>query len=92
MLSTPAQFEYTSELIKFADFGFTTLLATSGEPGLEVYYQGAWHAVEPEKGAFIVNIGDCLSRVTGGKYKSSLHRVMNVSGVPRYSIPCFLGG
>ncbi|KAM0748527.1 Clavaminate synthase-like protein [Meredithblackwellia eburnea MCA 4105] len=74
------------------DFGFTTLLATSGEPGLEVYYKGGWHAVEPVKGAYIVNIGDCLSRVTGGRFKSSLHRVMNHSNRPRYSLPCFLEG
>ncbi|CAD6590545.1 MAG: hypothetical protein TREMPRED_005801 [Tremellales sp. Tagirdzhanova-0007] len=74
------------------DFGFTTLLATHGVPGLEVYYAGAWHIVKPEEGSFIVNIGDCLSRLSGGQYKSSLHRVMNTSGLARYSIPCFLEG
>jgi hypothetical protein len=78
--------------VRRADFGFTTLLATNGTPGLEVYSQGSWHPVEPEQGAFIVNIGDALSRLSGGKYKSSLHRVINNTGPKaRYSIPCFLG-
>lgn len=74
------------------DFGFLTLLATSGTPGLEIYAAGRWQACEPEPGAFIVNVGDCLSQLTGGEYKSSLHRVVNRSGRSRYSVPFFVEG
>lgn len=74
------------------DFGWITLLATSGTPGLELYFDGTWQEVEPEQGAYILNIGDSLSQYTNGDYKSSLHRVINKSGRDRYSIPMFLEG
>ncbi len=74
------------------DFGFITLLATSGTPGLELYHDGRWQACEPREGAFIVNVGDCLAQLTGGEYKSSLHRVVNRTGRARYSVPFFVEG
>ncbi|KAI5481238.1 hypothetical protein MNV49_004858 [Pseudohyphozyma bogoriensis] len=74
------------------DFGLITLLATSGAPGLELWTGTAWVPVEPVEGAYIVNVGDMLALYTGGEYKSSLHRVMNTSGVDRYSMPFFLDG
>lgn len=48
--------------------------------------------MEPSAGALIVNVGDILALYTGGLYKSSLHRVLNHSGVERYSMPFFLDG
>lgn len=51
-----------------------------------------WFAVEPEKGAMVVNIGDMLSMWTGGRYKSSLHRVVNLGGKERYSVAFFFDG
>lgn len=62
-----------------------------GAPGLEIWSGTEWVALEPVSGAYIVNVGDILGLYTGGEYKSSLHRVMNKSGVERYSIPFFLG-
>ncbi|KAI5480194.1 hypothetical protein MNV49_001522 [Pseudohyphozyma bogoriensis] len=88
----PTEVKDTTGIGAHTDFGFTTLLATSGEPGLELYFEDSWHPIEPEEGAFILNIGDCLSRMTNGTFKSSLHRVVNNSGKNRYSIPCFLEG
>ncbi|GAA6021716.1 hypothetical protein JCM10207_008553 [Rhodosporidiobolus poonsookiae] len=75
------------------DFGLITVLATSGAPGLQVCLpSGDWLPVEPAPDAFIVNVGDILALFTGGEYRSSLHRVVNTSGVRRYSIPFFLDG
>lgn len=48
--------------------------------------------VEPTKGAFVVNLGNLMSRWTNEKYKSNVHRVINKSGKERYSIPLFVSG
>lgn len=74
--------------------GAITLLLQDSAGGLEVLddTSNAWHAVLPDPDAYVVNIGDMLSLWTKGIYKSATHRVVNTSGVDRYSVPFFLDG
>ena len=82
------------------DWGMLTLLATDDQPGLQIWLRddesrqtdtqsGQWLPVPPLPGAFIVNLGDMLMRWTNGQYRSTLHRVLNTTGRPRYSMPVF---
>jgi isopenicillin N synthase-like dioxygenase len=48
--------------------------------------------VPPTPGAYVVNLGNLMSRWTNEKYKSNIHRVINKSGKERYSIPLFISG
>lgn len=76
------------------DFGAITLLLQDTAAGLEVLdpTSQTWHLVPPTPNAFVINIGDMLSFWTGGEYRSSLHRVRNLSGEDRYSVPFFFDG
>jgi isopenicillin N synthase-like dioxygenase len=72
------------------DYGLLTLLAQDHHGGLQVKgLDGNWIDVAPEPGILICNIGDMLERLTGGRYRSTPHRVRNVSGESRLSFPYF---
>lgn len=72
------------------DYGLLTLLATDGTPGLEVNSHGEWIAAPADADLVICNLGDMLDRLTGGRYRSTPHRVRNHAGNDRYSLPYFL--
>jgi len=73
------------------DYGLVTVLAHDGTPGLEVQApDGSWIDVAPVPGAFVVNLGDMLERMTAGAYRSTPHRVRPaVGGRDRLSFPFF---
>jgi len=71
------------------DYGLLTLLAQDENGGLQLRTPQGWIDAPPIPGALVVNIGDMLDRLTGGLYKSTPHRVRNVSGKSRLSFPFF---
>ena len=82
------------------DFGAITLLLQDDNPGLEVLetsitpgQKAIWRPVDPNPDAYVVNLGDMISMVTGGAYKSSVHRVVcKRPERERYSIVFFFDG
>lgn len=97
---TAAKGEQASEvgLGAHTDYECFTLLLSDSNPGLEVVSptpDGAtgrpkWISARPRPDALTVNIGDFFQRWTGGRYKSTVHRVVNRSPErERYSVPFF---
>jgi isopenicillin N synthase-like dioxygenase len=72
------------------DYGLLTLLKQDDAGGLEVKVADRWIAAPPLPGSLVCNLGDMLDRMTGGRYRSTPHRVRNLSGRSRYSWPLFL--
>src|SRR5262249_3667439 len=57
--------------------------------GLEVRSRSRWVSAPPVPGSFVCNIGDMLDRMTRGLFRSTPHRVRNLSGRDRLSFPLF---
>lgn len=71
------------------DYGLLTMLWQDDCGGLEVFSENRWLPVEPIPNTFVCNIGDMLERLTNGLYRSTPHRVRNISGRTRLSLPLF---
>jgi isopenicillin N synthase-like dioxygenase len=72
------------------DYGLLALLAQDDVGGLQVAAPEGWIDAPPIAGTFVCNIGDMLDRLTGGWYRSTPHRVRNLSSRSRLSFPFFL--
>lgn len=67
-----------------------TVIAPDPVGGLEVQTRGGnWVTPDCPPGGFVINIGDMLELWSGGRLKSTPHRVVNRSGKERYSFPYF---
>ena len=67
-----------------------TILLPDPVGGLEVARRdGAWIAAPVIDGTFLVNIGNMMECWTGGRFRSTPHRVVNRTGRERYSIAFF---
>jgi isopenicillin N synthase-like dioxygenase len=71
------------------DYGLLTILRQDDTGGLQVKSGGGWRPAPPIPGTFLCNIGDMLDRMTAGQYKSTPHRVQNVTRRDRLSFPFF---
>lgn len=76
------------------DYGILTILKQDISGGLQVkaktgWPNSGWIDAPPVPGSFVCNIGDMLDRMTGGLYRSTPHRVRNLSAKNRLSFPFF---
>jgi isopenicillin N synthase-like dioxygenase len=72
-----------------ADSTAFTVLAQDNVGGLQVESRNGWVEVPPIDGTYVINIGDMMARWTNDRFKSTPHRVVNLSGRERYSVPFF---
>ncbi len=77
------------------DINLITLLMGASADGLQVLRRDKkWIPITALPEQLVVNVGDMLERLTNGKLKSTIHRVVNppqhMMNIPRYSIPFFM--
>ncbi len=74
---------------KHTDINLITLLLAR-EKGLQLLHENLWQEVTiTEPDLIVVNCGDMLEHLTGGFYKSGVHRVVCEPGMERISVPFF---
>lgn len=77
------------------DINLITLLMGASADGLQVLRRdNKWIPITALPDQIVVNVGDMLERLTNGKLKSTIHRVVNppkeLMHTSRYSIPFFM--
>lgn len=74
---------------KHTDINMITLLLAK-EPGLQLLHKDEWLPITiSDPSLMIVNTGDMLENVTGGRYKAGFHRVVCEKDAPRFSMAYF---
>lgn len=86
----PAEHDDRWGVREHTDYGLVTVLAHDGTPGLQVHTPHGWIDAPTDTDAFIINVGDMLEKLTGGRYRSTPHRVRNLADRDRYAFPLFL--
>lgn len=71
------------------DYGLLTILKQDNSGGLQIKVNQRWIEAPPIPNSFVCNIGDMLDRLTRGLYRSTPHRVRNLSLHDRLSFPFF---
>lgn len=71
------------------DYGVLTILKQDNLGGLQVKSKSGWIDAPPIENSFVCNLGDMLEKMTAGLYRSTPHRVQNISGKHRMSFPFF---
>ena len=72
------------------DSGILTLLRQDSTGGLEVLSGGGeWIGAPYVPDSIIVNVGDLMTKISGGKFKATHHRVRSSPRRGRYSVPFF---
>ena len=76
------------------DINLLTLLPAATQPGLQLLTrEGIWLDMSPPAGSIILDTGDMMSAITGGKMPATTHRVINPEGESdggRLSMPFFM--
>jgi isopenicillin N synthase-like dioxygenase len=86
----PAQDENAYGVAPHTDYGMITLLTQDPIGGLELLKRdGEWVSAPFIPGTFVINLGDLFKVWTNDIYVSNQHRVVNRTGLERYSIPTF---
>lgn len=89
---SPTEIDKQVSIGSHTDFQLFTILWQDTSGGLQVLSRsGQWLTAPPQPGTFVVNIADYLQRVTNGRYVSTVHKAVNVSGRERVSMPFFWG-
>jgi isopenicillin N synthase-like dioxygenase len=74
------------------DYGLITLLRQDLVGGLQVlnWKEQVWVHAYPIPNSFVVNFGDMLQMWSNNRVKSTIHRVVHLAPVDRYSSPYFV--
>ena len=94
VLHYPSQQNLTDDSIigigAHTDYGCLTILAQDMIGGLQIMNRdGVWIEASPKEDTFVINIGDMMQRLTNDVYLANIHRVINTTGLERYSMPFF---